>query len=86
MSQETVSDFPEVSPGNLWVVVKLHSERTSGEVAGELPGRSGELPGKSGNFPEAQGSLTPSQRLANLVSNSNRITDADPDLQNLILS
>ena len=24
-------------PGNLWIAVKFHSERTSGEVAGELP-------------------------------------------------
>ena len=43
--------------GNLWIAVKFHSERSSGEVAGELPG-------KSGDFPEARGSLTPSQRLA----------------------
>ena len=56
-------------PGNLWIAVKFHSERTSGEVAEKLPGRFGELPGKSGDFPEARGSLTPSQRLAKFVSN-----------------
>ena len=55
-------------PGNLWIPVKFHSERTSGEVAEKLPGKSGELPGKSGDFPEARGSLTPSQRLAKFVS------------------
>ena len=48
-------------PGNLWIAVKFHSERTSGEVAEKLPG-------KSGDFPEARGSLTPSQRLAELVA------------------
>ena len=48
--------------------VEFHSERTSGEVAEKLPGKSGELPGKSGDFPEAQGSLTPSQQLAKFVS------------------
>ena len=41
-------------PGNLWSAVKFHSERTSGEVARELPGGS-------------LGSLTPSQRLAKFV-------------------
>ena len=55
--------------GNPWIAVKFHSERTSGEVAEKLPGRFGELLGKSGDFPETQGSLTPSQRLAKLVSN-----------------
>ena len=56
-------------PGNPWIAVKFHSERTSGEVAEKLPGKFGELPGKSGDFPEARGSLTPSQRLAKFVSN-----------------
>ena len=56
-------------PGNPWIPVKFHSEGTSGEVAEKLPGKFGELPGKSGDFPEARGSLTPSQRLAKLVSN-----------------
>ena len=55
-------------PGNLWIAVKFHSERTSGEVTENLPGKFGELPGKSGDFPEARGSLTPSQRLATFVS------------------
>ena len=55
-------------PGNLWIAVKFHSERTSGEVAEKLPGKFGELPGKSGDFPEARGSLTPSQRLSKSVS------------------
>ena len=57
-------------PGSLWIAVKFHSERTSGEVAEKLPGKFGELPGKSGDFPEARGSLTPSQRLAKIVSKS----------------
>ena len=56
-------------PGNPWVAVKFHSERTSEEVAEKLPGKFGQLPGKSGDVPEARGSLTPSQRLAKLVSN-----------------
>ena len=55
--------------GEPWIAVKLHSERTSGEVAEKLPGKFGELPGKSGDFPEARGILTPSQRLAKFVSN-----------------
>ena len=38
-------------PGNLWIAAKFHSERTSGEVAGELLG-------KSRDMPEAGGSLT----------------------------
>ena len=56
-------------PGNPWIAVKFHSERTSGEVAEKLPGKFGRLPGKSGDFPEARGSPTPSQRLAKFVSN-----------------
>ena len=36
--------------------VKFYSERTSGEVTGEVPGNFGELPGKSGDVPEAWGS------------------------------
>ena len=55
-------------PGNPWIAVKFHSERTSREVAEKLPGKSGELLGKFGDFPEARGSLTPSQRLAKFVS------------------
>ena len=47
--------------GNLWIAVKF-TERTSGEVASGLPG-------KSGDVPEAWGSLTPSQRLTKFVSN-----------------
>ena len=58
--------------GNPWIAVKFHSERTSGEVAEKLPGKFGELPGKSGDFREARGSLTPSQRLAELVSNKHQ--------------
>ena len=77
VSQERVSGFPEKGltsgevrelpgkfgklPGNLWIAVKLHSERTSGEVTEKLPGKFGELPGNSEDFPEARGSLTPSQ-------------------------
>ena len=55
--------------GNLWIALKFHSERTSGEVAEKLPGKFGKLPGKSGDFPEARGSLTRSRRLAKIVSN-----------------
>ena len=67
-SQERVSGFPEKGadlrgslPGNFWIAVKFHSERTSGEVTEKLPGKFGEPPGKSEDFPEAWGSLTPSQ-------------------------
>ena len=42
-------------PGNLWIAVKFHSERTSGEVTEKLPGKFGELPGKSGAFPGSSG-------------------------------
>ena len=34
--------------GNLWIAVKFHSERSSGEVAEKLPGKSGELLGSPG--------------------------------------
>ena len=72
-------------PGNLWIAVKFHSERTSGEVTEKLPGKSGELPGKSGDFPEPRGSLTPSQRLAKFVSNfSLPINGTSQDLQGLL--
>ena len=60
---------PGKLPGKLRIAVKLHSERTSGEVTTELPGKFGELLGKFRDFPEARGSLTPSQRLAKFVSN-----------------
>ena len=56
-------------PGESVVAGRFHSERTSGEVAEKLPGKFGGLLGKSGDFPEARGSLTPSHRLAKLVSN-----------------
>ena len=69
-SGEVWGTYGEVweTSGDLWIAVKFHSERTSGEVAEKLPGEVRELPGKSGDFPEARGSLTPSQRLAKLVS------------------
>ena len=57
-------------PGNLCTDAEFHSERTSREVAGNLPGKFGEPPGKSRDFPEARGSLTRFQRLAKFVSNS----------------
>ena len=59
--RELPGKFGEL-PGNLWIAVKFHSERTSGEVAEKLLGKLGELPGKSGD------SLTPSQPLAKFVS------------------
>ena len=37
-------------PGNLWIAVKVQSERTSGEVAGELPGKFGNFRGSPGLF------------------------------------
>ena len=55
----TSGKFGEL-PGNLLIVVKFHSERTSGEVAEKLPGKFRELPGKPRDFPEAWGSLYPS--------------------------
>ena len=54
--------------GKLLRNVNFHSERTSGEVAGELPGKFGKLPGKFGDSPEAWGSLTPFQRLTKFIS------------------
>ena len=68
-SGESAGKFGKL-PGNLWIAVKFHSERTSGEVAEKLPGKFGELPGKPRDFPEARGSVTPSKRLAKFVSNS----------------
>ena len=56
-------------PGNLWIAVKFHSDRTSGEVAENFRGSSGNF---RGNFPEARGSLTPHQRLAKFVSIGSR--------------
>ena len=38
-------------PGNLWIAVNFHTERTSGEVTGELPGK---VRGTSEDFPEAR--------------------------------
>ena len=55
-------------PGNLWIAVKFHSERTSGEVAENFRGSSGNFRASPGAFPEARGSLTPYQRLAKNVS------------------
>ena len=54
-------------PGNLWIAVKCHSERTSGEVAENFRGSSGNFQGSPGNFREARGRLTPYQRLAKFV-------------------
>ena len=41
-SGELPGNFGQL-PGNLWIAVKFHSERTSGEVAEKPPGKSGEL-------------------------------------------
>ena len=77
-------DFSATIPGksrklpcNLWIAVKFHSERTSGEVAEKLPGKFGELLGKPGDFLEARGSLTPSQRLAKFVSKGPQFRNSD---------
>ena len=35
-------------PGNLWIAVKFHSERTSGEVAENFRGSSGKFRGSPG--------------------------------------
>ena len=64
----SLGNFRRKLPGNLWIAVKFHSERSFGEVARKLLGKFGELPQKSGDSPEARGSLTPSQRLAQFVS------------------
>ena len=63
LSQERVSGFPEKGadlrgspgtsgeicpPGNLWIAVKFHSERTSGEVAENFRGSSGNFRGSAG--------------------------------------
>ena len=51
--QETAGEVRETSgesgklPGNPWIAVKCHSERTFGEVAEKLPGKFGALLGKS---------------------------------------
>ena len=37
-------------PGNLWIAVKFHSERNSGEAAGKLPGNKGRKNNKKLNF------------------------------------
>ena len=47
--------------GNLWIAVKFHSERTSGEVAETLPGSSGNFRGCLGTFQKLVGArLSPS--------------------------
>ena len=57
-------------PGNLWIAVKFHSGRTSGEVAENfLRGSSGNFRGSPGTSQTLVGSLTPHQRLAKFVSN-----------------
>ena len=40
---------------NLWIAVKFHSERTSGEVAEKLPGSSGNFRGSSGTSQKLRG-------------------------------
>ena len=48
-----VGELPGTSgklPENLWIVVKFHSERTSGEVAGNFRGSSGNFWGSPGTF------------------------------------
>ena len=53
-------------PGNLWIALQIHSERRSGEVADELPGKFKEF------WEVRGGGLTASQRHAKIVSNSRR--------------
>ena len=40
--QSCATKFGRV-PGDLWIAVKFHSERTSREVSGELPGKFGDF-------------------------------------------
>ena len=42
-------------PGNLWIAVKFHSERTSGEVAENLRGSSGNFRGSPGTSQKVGG-------------------------------
>ena len=49
-------------PWNLWIAAiafKIHSEKSSGEVAGELPGKSGEILGSPGTFQKLGGAWLP---------------------------
>ena len=71
--QGTSGEVLETS-GNPWIGLKIYNERCFGEVAEELPGKFRENSGRSRDFPEARGSLTPSQRHAKIVSNSQRKT------------
>ena len=41
--------------GNLWIAVKFHRERTSGEVAGELRGKFGNFRDSPGTFQKLGG-------------------------------
>ena len=53
--------------GNLQIALKIHTERSAGEVAGELLGVWGNSE-KPREFAEGLGSLTPSQRHAKFAS------------------
>ena len=53
---------------NFWIALKIHSEQSSGEAAGELLEKLGEHLGNPWSFQKLWGSLTPSQRHAQIVS------------------
>ena len=55
-----------------WIALKIHSERSSGELA-KLPGKWGGEFWEVQGLPEARGSLTPSQCHAEIVSRKSRV-------------
>ena len=61
-SRELPGKFAEVAgksrklSGNLWIAIQFHSGRTSGEVAGKLPGKFGKFQGSPGTFQKLGGS------------------------------
>ena len=80
-SGEVRETFPGKSgklPGNLWKnAVKFHSERTSGEVAEKLPGKSpGNFRGSPGTFQKLGGAWLPPSDSPNLSPNWQAERDA----------
>ena len=59
---QTIARNDRTPTSGIWIALKIHIERSLGEVAEELPGQVRGNSGKSRDFPEARRSLTPSQR------------------------
>ena len=65
------------SSGNLWIAVKFHSERTSGEVAENFWGSSGNFRGSPGTSQKLGGARLPTSDSPNLSPNQSGSEDMD---------